>query len=142
MSDEFPTRSVDLGTTGQVIDWLGRLVLLYTLAKPIFNKVGKRLRKPKAMSFWEGQMSALHMLIGRNNSPAIVREEENFICLSCLHKARNNVYCLFEDEESEEIVPICAPCFKEMTKCKKRGVELMTEPERKLRQLVKIRSLL
>jgi hypothetical protein len=85
-------------------------------------------------------MSSLVMLIGQHNNPAIIREEKNIICLSCLTKARDNLYCLFEDKESEEIVPICAPCFKEMTKCKKRGAELMTEPERTLWHLIRFAS--
>jgi len=136
MSDRFPTRSIDLGNAAQVIDWLGRLTLLYTLSKPIFDRIRKHPKKTEGISFWDGCMASLVMLTSHDDKPAIIREGEPVFCLSCLSKARSKLYCLFEDKESEEIVPICSKCFREMSHCKKRGVELMTDPERKLWDLI------
>jgi len=133
----FPTRSIDVGNASQVIDWLGRLALLYSISKPILNKIRKHLKKTEGISFWDGRMDTLVMLTSPDGNPAIIREEQHIICLSCLSKAWRKIYCLFEDKESEEIVPICSRCFKEMTRCKKRGVELMTDGERKVWSLVR-----
>jgi hypothetical protein len=136
--DGFPTRSIDTGSATQAIDWLGRLALLYSLSKPILSRIRKHLKKTEGISFWDGRMASLMMLTSHDGKPAIIREGEPIICLSCLSKARSKLYCLFEDKESEEIVPICSKCFREMTHCKRRGVELMSDPERKLWNLMRL----
>jgi len=138
----FPKKSIDPGTASQVIDWLGRVSLLYSISKPIFSRIRKHLKKTKGISFWDGRMDTLVMLTSRDGNPVIIKEEEHIVCLSCLSKARRRIYCLFEDKESEEIVPICSKCFKEMTHCKKRGVELMTNGERKLWNLMRLGPLM
>jgi hypothetical protein len=142
VSYEFPTKSIDPGTASEVIDWLGRISLIYSISKPILDKIRKHLKKPKGISFWDGRMDTLAMLTSRDGNPVLIKEEQHIVCLSCLSKPRRGIYCLFEDKESEEIVPICSKCFREMTRCKKRGKELMTEGERRLWNLKRLGPLM
>jgi hypothetical protein len=133
----FPKRNIDLQTTAQIIDWLGRASLVYALSKPLLEKLRQSLIRLPKIGFWTGDTNRLLLMtIGREHHPAVIKEEDCY-CLLCFSKSPTNVYMAFIDQDWEEIIPVCSRCCKDMVLARKRGKELMTDAEKEVWRLLR-----